>query len=154
MRESSLYAVSLFANEVQQVSLVAGERSLDPERENMRLRIRIGKKRSSKNILRKKKRDRHHRFAFFPKRLSNGTVVWLETYRRFHNYYGEYNTRSRYDQAKPAVSIERDTERQPRRWRQSGHESNDNGRGKYSATPYAMLYIALCVIIAWYKAEL
>ncbi len=29
-------------------------------------------------------------FAYLPKRLSNGTWVWLENYRRYSSYYGHY----------------------------------------------------------------
>jgi hypothetical protein len=35
----------------------------------------------------------NERFAWLPKRLSNGTIVWLEPYRRVPRGYG-YQTRS------------------------------------------------------------
>jgi hypothetical protein len=28
------------------------------------------------------------RFAWLPKRMSNGTIIWLEPYRRTSRYYG------------------------------------------------------------------
>lgn len=43
-----------------------------------------------------KPRGRKERFAWLPKRMSNGTWIWLEPYRRLsrgasHYAYGEHN---------------------------------------------------------------
>lgn len=37
----------------------------------------------------KKRAASGKRFAWLPKKLSNGTVVWLESYRRYNIYNGE-----------------------------------------------------------------
>tara|TARA_R110000824_G_scaffold49071_2_gene138002 strand:- start:299 stop:460 length:162 start_codon:yes stop_codon:yes gene_type:complete len=39
-------------------------------------------------ILARKSRGIDKGFAYWPKKLSNGTWVWLETYHRYSGYYG------------------------------------------------------------------
>jgi len=47
------------------------------------MRIRPGKW----GIRAGKNRDFGKGFAYWPKRLSNGTWIWLESYRRYSSYY-------------------------------------------------------------------
>lgn len=37
-----------------------------------------------------KRRSNNERFAWLPKRMSNGTWIWLEPYRRVSRGYGYY----------------------------------------------------------------
>lgn len=52
------------------------------------MRIRMFK---NGNPFRRPRSD--ERFAWFPKRLSNGTIVWLEPYKRTRSAYGGYARR-------------------------------------------------------------
>jgi hypothetical protein len=50
----------------------------------------------------KKGRGRNVRFAWLPKKLANGTIIWLESYRRYNLYCDYPDSGEREERSKPA----------------------------------------------------